>query len=328
MVYNEATKGSGVGFMNQRLYTIKEVSMRTGLSTQLIRKWEERYGAVSPSRFPNGYRGYTKNDIEVLLYLKRKVDEGVPIGLAAEELKAMGPEPGGLALSKPEPEPAVLPLQQPNGEAADYRESLLQLFLRLDQIGAQRFFDQLLALHHMDFVLLQVLAPVLVELGDRWERGEISEYQEHFGSHFIRERLLALRNLYHRSPDTPLIVTACSPGERHELGVLFFGYFMLQAGYQIVYLGASPSEKGIFDCLGQMKPAAFAFGSSSEELLEAALPFYRELDRRIGGLGLRTKVFIGGRSVTGDAVLPGTKVVHTLAGDAQEAVQKMRRLIG
>ncbi|WP_426447252.1 MerR family transcriptional regulator [Paenibacillus sp. S-38] len=312
--------------MNRRLYTIKEVSMRTGMSTQLIRKWEERYGAVAPSRFPNGYRGYTKQDIEVLLWLKRQVDEGVPIGLAAEELQAMGPEAGELAA--PGAELSALPDQLLQGETADYRESLLQCFLRLDQAGAQRFFDRLLSQHDMDFVLLQVLAPVLVELGDRWERGEISEYQEHFGSHIIRERLLALRNLHHRSPDTPLIITACSPGERHELGVLFFGYFMRQAGCRIVYLGAAPSEKGLFDCLGQMKPAAFAFGSSSPGLLEEALPFYRELDRRIGVLGLRTKVFIGGRSATEDALLPGTQFVHKLAGDAREAAQKMKRLIG
>ncbi|WP_281887838.1 MerR family transcriptional regulator [Paenibacillus sp. YYML68] len=327
--------------MNERLYTIKEVSMRTGMSTQLIRKWEERYEAVAPSRFPNGYRGYTNRDIDTLLRLKRKVDEGMPIGLAVDELKLVSAEldsepqggvPGPGGAQADEVQRAHDSYQRvsavPTGEASEYRDTLLQLFLRLDQIGAQRFFDQLLALHHMDFVLLQVLQPVLVELGDRWERGEISEYQEHFGSHFIRERLLALKNLYHRTADHPLIVTSCAPGERHELGVLFFGYFMLQEGFQIVYLGAAPSEKGILDCLEQMKPAAFAFGSSSESLLQASQPFFHLLDRRIAELRLSTRVFIGGRIVTSDAAMTGTERVHLVQGDAQTAVKKMKSLLG
>lgn len=296
--------------------------MRTGLSTQLIRKWEERYDAVTPSRFPNGYRGYTNRDVESLLWLKKRVEEGVPIGLAVEEMKLLVPGQGDTALTKQD----TAIIHMPN-EATEYREKLLQLFLRLDQIGAQRFFDQLLALHHMDFVLLQVLAPVLVEIGERWERGEISEFQEHFGSQFIRERLLALKNLYHQSSDTPLVVTACSPGERHELGVLFFGYFMLQEGFQIVYLGAAPSEKGILDCLEQMKPAALAFGTSSERLLNEALPFYRQLDRRIAELKLMTKVFIGGFIVKEDRLMQGTQSIYLLSGDAQETVRKMKRML-
>ncbi|MCZ8511413.1 MerR family transcriptional regulator [Paenibacillus filicis] len=310
--------------MNQRLFTIKEVSMRTGLSTQLIRKWEERYEAVAPSRFPNGYRGYTGRDVETLLWLKNKVDEGVPIGLAVEEMKLLMPDKRAAAA---EPPLRASLVQAPN-ELSEYREKLLQLFLRLDQAGAQRFFDQLLALHSMDYVLLEVLAPVLVEIGDRWERRDISEYQEHFGSHFVRERLLALKISYHRSADTPLIVTACSPGERHELGVLFFGYFALQEGFQIVYLGAAPSEKGIFDCLEQLEPAAFAFGISSERLLGEAKPFYEELDRRIAARRLSTKVFLGGRAIGEDRLMPGTQSIHWVSGDAHEAVKKMKRILG
>ncbi len=314
--------------MTQRLFTIKEAALRTGLSTQLIRKWEERYDAVTPSRFPNGYRGYTKQDMETLLWLKSKVDEGVPIGLAVQERKQQLEEGEQTGSTTPQEEGiATFHVEGSPGEAKDYREKLISLFLRLDQSGSQRFFDQLLALHHMDFVLLQVLAPALVDIGERWERGEISEYQEHFGSHFVRERLLALRNLYHRATDTPLVVTACSPKERHELGVLFFGYFALQQGFQIVYLGAAPSEKGIFDCLEQLKPAAFAFGSSSSELLKEAIPFYLELDRRIQQLELATKVFIGGRAIDRDELLTGTEAIHLVAGDAQETVQKIKKLI-
>ncbi|MCZ8520213.1 MULTISPECIES: MerR family transcriptional regulator [Paenibacillus] len=309
--------------MSERWLTIKEVSIKTGLSTQLIRKWEERYGAVSPSRFPNGYRGYTSGDVETLLWLRGRVEEGVPIGLAASELRALVPVSAGATSASSELQPI-----QPPGDSAVYRQELLQLFLRLDPHGAQQWFDRLLPRCSMDWLLLQVLAPVLEEVGYRWECGEISEYQEHFGSHFIRERLLALKNPSPISPDAPLIVTACSPGEHHELGVLFLGWFLRQAGYSVVYLGAAPSEKGMLDCLRQMKPAALAFGSSSPGMLQEALPFYHDLDRQIAGMGLGTKVFLGGRAIGEDGGLEGTRAVYKLTGSAGECVGKMQRLLG
>ncbi|MGE6227314.1 MerR family transcriptional regulator [Paenibacillus chitinolyticus] len=305
-----------------RLYTIKEASMRSGLSTQLIRKWEERYGAVQPDRFPNGYRGYTNHDIETLIWLKSKADSGVPIGLAVQEKQLrLESSASTETISRTE---AELPFIR--SELKEYREKLLGLFLQLDQAGAQRFFDRLAALHQMDFILLQVLQPTLIRVGEMWERGEISEYQEHFGSHFIRERLLALKNLFSIPPDGPRLITACSPYERHELGILFLGYFALQNGFQTLYLGASPSEKGILDCLEQNRPAAFAFGSSMKSMLDETYPFYAKLDRRIGELGSRTKVFIGGNAVERDGVLHGTKHIYLLSGDARECALKLKKL--
>ncbi|WNQ13658.1 MerR family transcriptional regulator [Paenibacillus aurantius] len=300
----------------RRLYTIKEAALRTGLSTQLIRKWEERYEAVIPSRFPNGYRGYTQENIDTLLWLKKKADEGIPIGMAVQEHRLMAERP----------DPSEI---KSSGEAPgeDYVGSLLQSFLNLDAYAAQHLFDRMLSRHHMDYVLLEVLQPVLVELGKRWESGEISEFQEHFGSHFVRDRLLALKNMYRSPVDGPLLVTSCSPNERHELGVLILVYFAAQSGFRIVHLGTSPSEKGIVDCLHRFKPAAFAFSSSSRMLLAEAESFYRELDRLIEENGYPTKVVVGGSVVREDGTMPGTKHVHMLTGDARVAIEKMRNLI-
>jgi len=311
--------------MNERLYTIKEVSLRTGLSTQLIRKWEERYGVVHPSRFPNGYRGYTKEHVVAFLWLKSRVDAGVPIGLAVQEFQANG------APSLPgESAEAAAPIAAPAASAtraAEYQRQFLKFFLQLDYRACQQLFDQLTALHQLDFVLRQVLQPALVELGEMWLRGEASEYQEHFGSHFVRDRLLAMKNLFLVSPSQPLLVTACSPFERHEIGVLFFGFYALQQGFQIVYLGAAPSEKGILDCLRQFAPRGFAFSVSTMHAYQDSLPFFVRLDEEIAAQNLQTKVFVGGRVIKEDAVLPGTQNVYLMSGDAYASIAKIKAMI-
>ena len=39
-------------------YTVKQVSQLTGISTDLLRAWERRYGVVSPRRTASRYRLY------------------------------------------------------------------------------------------------------------------------------------------------------------------------------------------------------------------------------------------------------------------------------
>ncbi|WP_424765871.1 MerR family transcriptional regulator [Paenibacillus sp. sgz302251] len=316
--------------MTYRLYTIKEAAMRTGLSTQLIRKWEERYEAVAPQRMANGYRGYTKEDIDTLLWLKREADKGVPIGMAVLEWKGNRREGLDMAIER---EGTAGKLEQWQNQETSLSNSydwnqpiehLLQCFTELDLANAQRFYEQLLATHPLEYLLLNILEPTLVELGERWARGEISEYQEHFGSHFIRDRMLAIRSLFRPADGSPLLVTACGPGERHELGILIFGFFAQQEGFKVIYLGPSPSEKGMFDCLDGHRPVAFTFSYSIVKQLEKSIPFLVELDKQIEEGNLATHVFIGGRAVQEDGLLEGTKRVHLITGDGKSAIQKIK----
>ncbi|CAM4253447.1 MerR family transcriptional regulator [Paenibacillus tarimensis] len=314
---------------SHRLYTIKEVASRTGISTQLIRKWEERYGAVAPVRLPNGYRGYTKQDLDTLIWLKKRVDESVPIGMAVMEHKSRS-----AAEAEKEREPILREWLNPaeqEAPAADRQAAvnrMLDYFERLDYPSAQRYFEQLMNMHSFDDLLMNIMKPALFELGERWESGRISEYQEHFGSHFIRDKLITLRNLLRAAPDSPLLVTACGPGERQELGILFLGFFATQQGFRVAYLGASPAEKGILDCLREMKPAAFVFSFSSHDRYEAALPFLRLLDARIPADSPHTLVFIEGRGVEEDKPIPGGSATFLIAGDGPAALAKIKSRLG
>ena len=56
----------------------------TELSTHAIRKWEERYHLVHPQRGPNGYRTFTEDDVQFLLYLKSQLTNGETIGQLAQ----------------------------------------------------------------------------------------------------------------------------------------------------------------------------------------------------------------------------------------------------
>ena len=75
------------------LLNISAVERETGLSKDVLRMWERRYGFPRPARDDNGERQYTQAETAKLRAIKRLMDIGVRpgkiIGLSAEELNAL-----------------------------------------------------------------------------------------------------------------------------------------------------------------------------------------------------------------------------------------------
>ncbi|MEO1203802.1 MAG: MerR family transcriptional regulator, partial [Pseudomonadota bacterium] len=62
---------------------IGSVSKILGISTHALRKWEDRHGAISPTRSSGGDRRYTNDNLERLTRLKTLVDHGEAISTLA-----------------------------------------------------------------------------------------------------------------------------------------------------------------------------------------------------------------------------------------------------
>jgi DNA-binding transcriptional MerR regulator len=199
---------------------IGEVARRSGVSPELLRAWERRYGLLRPARTASGYRLYSEDDLARVA----RMQELLQTGLAAAEAARQA----GDAF-------AAAPAETP-GRELDVRR-LADALARFDDAGAQDAFDRLLADFTGTAVLEQAVLPLLRELGERWERGEASVAEEHFASNLIRGRLLGLARGWDRGGG-PRAVLACAPGERHELGLISFGIALRAHGWRITFLGA------------------------------------------------------------------------------------------
>lgn len=77
----------------QARHPIAVVSERTGLSQDVLRVWERRYGAVQPERGPGGQRVYSDADIERLGLLQAATRAGRSISqvvrLTTDEIAAL-----------------------------------------------------------------------------------------------------------------------------------------------------------------------------------------------------------------------------------------------
>src|SRR3954471_16951203 len=153
---------------------IGELSRRTGVTPELLRAWERRYGLLRPERTEGGFRLYSHADLRRVEAMREHLARGVSAAQAA----ALAASPAPAAEAEP--------------VAADVGAALEHALGALDDAAAQAAFDELLARYSLDGVLRDVVLPYLRDLGERWLRGDATVAQEHFASVLLRGRLLGL----------------------------------------------------------------------------------------------------------------------------------------
>jgi methanogenic corrinoid protein MtbC1 len=225
-------------------HPITVASRRTGLSTHVIRAWENRYGAVIPERTPGNHRLYSNEDIRRLLVLKRAIDTGHSIGrlasLSTGEVLALIAEDGVI----PSDEPSGDSLTYAAGEAETYVQACLDAVRRMDSSALwEALYRSSIALGHIA-VLQDVISPLMLALGDQWSEGSLRVIHEHAASAVIRTYLGDLLRSLKVSDAAPRAVATTLEGEMHEIGALTAAVGAALQGWKVHYLGPnSPWEE-------------------------------------------------------------------------------------
>ena len=269
---------------------IGELSRRVGVSPELLRAWETRYGLLRPDRTEGGLRLFSQEDERRVHLMRRHIASGLSASEAAR-LASLGEDSSA---------------REGSARRAEIRATLTQGLDALDETTAQSALDQLFAAFALPFALSEVILPVLHRLGERWAADEASITHEHFASNLIGGRLRALARGWGKGVG-PRAVLACPPGERHELGLLCFGLALREHGWRITYLGLETPLRELADSLDELLPTIVVLSAISPE---------RFLDAReeISELGARVRVGIGGAGAS--AALARTVGVEFLGGDA------------
>jgi DNA-binding transcriptional MerR regulator len=275
------------------LLRIGELSKRSGISPELLRAWERRYGLLSPTRSAGGLRLYSPADLERV----RTMREHLATGVAAAEAAALALETGDATASSP----------------AALRDDLADALDRFDEPQAQAALDRLLSLMTVDALLAEVVMPYLRELGDRWERGEASVAQEHFASAVLRGRLLGLARGWGLGVG-PVALLACLPGELHDLGLIAFGLALRARGWRIVYLGPDAPVQTLADVSDELQPSLVVVHAVSDDRVRPVVGELRVLTRRhrvaLGGAAVEALEEDGVLLLRGDVVAEAARVTE------------------
>ncbi len=233
-------------------YTIKTVASQTGIRPVTLRAWERRHEVLTPHRSENRYRLYSERDVAILRWLKNRIDSGVSISSAVNELRSM--------TSKdmwPEAVPTA-PVRQISFNAtppAKYANQLAQALMQHDEAGAADLLREAHAIFDLMTICMQILSPALVEIGEAWYNGRIRVTTEHFASAFLRGKLLSLLQAYPSRRNAAYILLGGAPTEQHELGALMLSVLLRSLGYRVEFLGPDIPVDDLVDYASYEHPA-------------------------------------------------------------------------
>ena len=148
----------------------------------------------------------------------------------------------------------------------------------LDERAAQAVLDQLFGALTVEAVIREVLMPYLHELGDRWQRGDVTVGQEHFASNIIRSRLAALSTGW-GAGHGPRALLACPPGELHDIALLSFGLILRRSGWRVVFLGADSPMADVERTAAALGPDLVMLSASDHSRFDAVRPQLVELSK-------------------------------------------------
>ncbi len=205
---------------------ISAVERETGLSKDVLRMWERRYGFPKPARDDNGERQYTPAETEKLRAIKRLMDVGVRpgkiISLSLDELSALTDARAPMRGDAPAPaleRDVVALLKSHDATALQYM--LAQWLMRQ---GLQRF-------------VVETLAPLNRAVGDAWMRGELQVFEEHLYTEQLQAALRTAINAFPRQFGNPRVLLTTLPSEQHGLGLLMVEALLVPEGAQCISLG-------------------------------------------------------------------------------------------
>ncbi len=208
------------------LLNISAVERETGLSKDVLRVWERRYGFPEPVRDDNAERQYPREQVAKLRAIKRLMDAGLRpgklISQSLAELNALGEARAG-----PRREPASPVLERDllallkNHNAHALQHALTNQLMRQ---GLQRF-------------VLETVAPLHRAVGDAWMRGDVEVFEEHLFTEQLQVALRIAINAFPRSGGSPRVLMTTFPGEHHCLGLLMVEALLVPEGAQCISLG-------------------------------------------------------------------------------------------
>ena len=231
--------------MNEISFTIANVERETGLSKDLLRMWERRYGFPAPARDANGDRIYPADQVDRLRRIKRLIDQGhrpgkliatPPEALAA--LASSAPSAGGSVEKgrkgekggEGEKEKALAPF------AAQF-ESFLEELRHHDATAFQQRLQHTLARQGLASFVRDTVAPLIANVGQAWESGRIAVFEEHLFTELTKRVLRQAVAGIAAGNTPPRVLLTTVPGEPHELGLLMVEALFALEGAQCVPLG-------------------------------------------------------------------------------------------
>lgn len=295
-------------------FNIAAVERDTGLSKDVLRMWERRYGFPVPARDDHGERIYSAEQVDRLRLIKRLMNQGHRpgklIGMPAEALLALASRRAPREADDPDAvDPAAM-------------EQLLDLIKSHDANAYAEAMQQQLLRRGLKGFVQDVVAPLTTRVGEAWEDGRFEVFEEHLFTEMTKRVLRQVIAALPPGRGRPRVLLTSMPDEQHTLGLLMTEALLTLDGAECIPLGPQMPLIEISRAVAahQADIVALSFSSAfSLRKIPEALGQLRQL------LPPETALWAGGSGVAAAGGLVGVELFASLE-QGMAALAEWRRL--
>ncbi len=289
---------------------INAVERETGVSKELLRMWERRYGFPTPERDAQGDRIYAMAQVNRLRLLRRLIDQGfrpgkiiaLPMAELEQLLQARGKD---RREDFPELEHELIAMLK-SDDTTRIRDYLGHQLIKL---GLQRF-------------ILDFLQHANVIVGDAWARGDIEVHEEHLFTEQVQSIVRHAIGGLNPATQAPRIMLTTPPEEGHTLGMLMVEALLRLDNIDVVCYGAQMPVREVAQAALKNKMHIVAISFSASCPATRAIEYLEELRFR---LPLALDIWAGGAALRSTRrSVEAVQFLHELSA-LRQAVQAWQR---
>lgn len=273
--------------------SIGVVERETGLSKEVLRKWEARYDFPRPRRDGNGVRFYSGEQLQYLRAVKRLIDCGIrpsqALCLSAGEMEQLSASIRGS-------------VTEPEGELFG---AVLDVLLTGDTDALERLLSGHQLRMGVQAWILQIIAPLTLFVGDAWADGRIGIRHEHMFAEVVQRLLHRCTAGIVVAQGAPCALLATPSGESHTLGVLMLNALLRVNGWNSTSLGAQVPASELAEAAKAGKVQIVGVSFSVAFPVRSIGPYLAQLRKR---LPPATLVWVGGAGAARPKTLPAGTV--------------------
>jgi DNA-binding transcriptional MerR regulator len=242
------------------LWGVGAVSQRLGIATPTLRTWDRRYGLGPSIRTEGGHRRYSELDVARVARMSQLIAEGVPPSQAAQ-VSQRSVHDAAAVLSRG---PRALPHTTVTGRGVSMTiAAMLRAVRDLDSATLAKMLSQTFDRRGLVGGWSDVVAPLLVAVGDEWARGDIGVECEHLASECVQTELrYRIRAGQARRSVTAPVLLASAADEQHALALFALAAVLTEHRVSIRVLAARTPTPALVAAIERTAPRVVFLWSS------------------------------------------------------------------
>ncbi len=264
--------------------TVAALARRLGVAPATLRTWDRRYGIGPSEHCAGNHRRYSAGDVIRLTSMVRLIVAGVTPKDAAGK---------ALELNLKGTQNKVEKLIQKSEDQSDLISLLFKSAIKFDQGKIEKFIRKSISEKGVEATWIEVIAPLLNEVGDVWVRTGAGIDIEHFLSEVVRKLLSENLGKISSPKNARPVLLACVENELHSLALLALAAVLAEARIECIFLGARTPQSALNEVITKAAPPAIFLWAQLSENADhkyvKSMPSIRPAPRvLLGGPGWKT----------------------------------------